>query len=135
MNPRNLSIVAACVALTACGSLKDGALGRFHKYDANEYALAVGILVSTRELEKNCSNLATALSAVGEMSTKTDLFVTYLEGRPHNKRTLTMAQDLRAMIRDTEDKTTVSEFFCRERAKNMVKAAELLRTSSGEKPE
>ncbi len=135
MNPRNLSILAACLALTACGSLRDGALGRFHKYDANEYVLAVGIVVSARGVEKHCSNMATALSAVGEVGTKTDFFVAYVEGRPHNKRTLTMAQDLRAMVRDTEDKTTMSEFFCRERAKNIIKAAELLRTSSGEKPE
>ena len=135
MRSKSLSTIAACLVLAGCGSLKDGALGRFHKYDANEYILTVEIVASARGVEKNCGDSATALTSVAEVRTKTDFLLIYAEGRPYNKSTLTMAQDLRSMIADTENKTAMSEFFCRERAKNIVKAAELLRSSSGEKPE
>lgn len=135
MNLRNLSIILVCSTLVACSSLRDGVLGRFHKYDANEYALATGIVAESRSMDQTCGNLATAVSKAHDLGTKTDFFILYVEGRPYNKRTVTLARDLRTMLQDTEDRTEMSEFFCRERAKNIVKAAELIRTHSGGKPE
>lgn len=135
MNLRNLSVVLLCTTLVACSGLRDGVLGKLHKYDANEYALAAGIVAESRGMTQACGNLATAVSMARDIGAKTDFFIVYVEGRPYNSKTIALARDLRTMLTDTEDRTEMSEFFCRERAKNIVKAAELIRTHSGGKPE
>lgn len=135
MNPRNLSIVLICSALVGCASFRDGVLGKFHKYDPNEYALATGLVVESRGMHNSCGNLATVVSKAHDIGAKADFFIAYVEGRPNNNKTVALARDLRSMLTDTEDRTEMSEFFCKERVKNIVKAAELIRTHSGGKPE
>lgn len=135
MNLQNLSAVVVCVVLTACAPVKDGALGRFHRYDANEYTLTVGILHAARSIESQCGATGGAKHMFENLKDRVGFFLTYAEGRPHNNRTVGLATDLRDMIADTANRNEMSEFFCQERAKNIVRASEILRSASGEKPE
>lgn len=135
MKPRLLNCLTICLFLAACSPVKDGALGRLHRYDANEYVLTVGLLHSARNIGSHCSQPEHALRLFQDLENKVDFFVTYTEGRPYNKRTTTLATDLRSMVVDTRNRSSMSEFFCQERSKNIVKAAEILRSAAGEKPE
>lgn len=130
-------LVTAIVTLNlvGCASLVDGVLGRYHNYDAHEYKLTVQVLHDARQLESVCADFDTVRGKLQDLSKQTKFMVTYTEGRRYNRRTHDMALALDRMVTDTAARDRMSTIFCRERSKNIVKAAEILRAASGEKPE
>jgi hypothetical protein len=132
---KHVIAVLSLVTLTGCSTLIDGITGKYHNYDAVEYNLAVDLVVRSRGIEPRCSDAVVAKKEVQELGQRVDYFLAYTEGRPYNKRTNELAKKIKDMVTDTEKRDAMSPFFCRERAKNIVKAAEILRGSSGEKRE
>lgn len=135
MNQKLLLSIAIVSLLTGCASVRDGLFGRYHKYDSREYEQTVLIVEELRSLESNCGNQAVALQITHDVNKRMGLFVAYAQGRPHNQRIVSQAKDLQTMLTDTEDRTAMSEYFCKERAKNLVRGAQILQTTSGSKPE
>lgn len=132
---KKLLIASTFVLLTGCSTFIDGVMGNYHNYDPVEYDRAVQQVVLARDLERNCDNLEVYKEIILQLRTQSQYHRAYLEGRPHNRRTLDLNDKLLSMIEDTANKEKVSKFFCQERSKNIVKAAEILRASSGEKRE
>lgn len=135
MNQKLLISLVVLTTISGCTSLRDGLLGHYHKYDAFEYQQTVQITKELRGLENSCDNLATVIQSVHSVNQRVEFLIAYAQGRPYNKHVTTQAQDLKKLLNDTQDRTAMSEFFCRERAKNIVKGAEILQTTSGSKPE
>jgi hypothetical protein len=129
---KKIILIAVAVALTGCASLVDGLLGRYHKYDSNEYALTVDLVYRARALEKQCPSIQ---KDVADLKQRTEYFITYDEGRRYNKRTLELGESVLKILKDTESRTNMSAFFCKERSKNIVRATEILRDTAGRKPE
>jgi hypothetical protein len=132
---KKLLIVPIFVVLTGCSTLIDGIMGNYHNYDPIEYDRAVAQLVTARGLEAKCSTPGDYKATITHMASQLKYHQAYLEGRPYNKRTLELNGKLLSMVEDTAKRETMSAFFCKERSKNIVKAAEILRSSSGEKRE
>jgi hypothetical protein len=133
-------IVAGIMAVTLTGcatsnSLVDGLLGRYHNYDPIEYAQAVSLVVTARSLESACTDTGVYQYRLGALHDGAKDLRAYAEGRPYNQRTTELVDAIDKLIKDTASKETMSAFFCRERSRNITKAAEILRASSGEKPE
>lgn len=134
------SIAAVLITLTLTGcattsSLVDGLLGRYHNYDPVEYGQTVHLVLQARALESACQDPNMFKYKLHSMDSTADQLQAYTEGRPYNKRMLEVTDALIGMIQDTVKKDSMSDFFCRQRAKNIVKAAETIRTLSGDKPE
>jgi hypothetical protein len=91
--------------------------------------------MQARALESACQDTNMLKYKLYSMDSTADQLQSYAEGRPHNKRMIEVTNTLIGMIQDTVKKDNMSEFFCRQRAKNIVKAAETIRTLSGGKPE
>jgi hypothetical protein len=123
------------VTLTGCATLRDGLLGNYHLYDPLEYHMTVDLVIQARDIEKHCGNVADVKAHLVDMTNNVNYFMAYLEGRPHNARTMAMNQELKTMVLDTARRDSMSQFFCRERSKNIVQAAEILRSHSGGKKE
>ena len=132
---KKIIAIVSLVMLTGCSTLVDGVLGKYHNYDAVEYNLSVDLVVRSRGIEPRCSDTASAKKEIHDLGQRVDYFVAYTEGRQYNKRTNELAKKMKDMVIDTEKRDIMSPFFCRERAKNIVKAAEIIRSSSGEKRE
>lgn len=133
-----LTAVLISVALTGCATsntLLDGLLGRYHNYDPVEYAQTVHLVMAARGLEESCADRDVLQYRLYSMDNTVDQLRAYAEGRPYNSRLTELFDTLIAMIQETARKEQMSEFFCRQRSKNIVKAAETIRTLSGEKPE
>lgn len=130
-------LISALVILTlaGCASIVDGVLGRYHNYDAHEYTLTVQMLHEARQLESACVDTDAVRNRLQELAKQTKFMITYTEGRKYNRRTHDMVLALDRMVTDTAARERMSLIFCRERSKNIVRAAEILRTASGEKPE
>lgn len=135
MKMSRLSVLALCAMLTACATARDGVSGKFHRFDATEYAQTVHILKTVRGIEPQCSNFAHAQRMIDTVSDQLDHLVLYSEARPYNQRMVSLVLDVRKLIIDTQARNTMSELFCQERARNLVRAAETLRSTSGAKPE
>ena len=130
--------VLISVALTGCATsntLLDGLLGRYHNYDPVEYGQTVHLVQEARTLESACEDRDLLQYKLYSMDNTVDQLRAYAEGRPYNNRLTELSDTLIGMIKDTVKKTEMSQFFCRQRAKNIVRAAETIRTLSGEKPE
>ena len=130
--------VLISVALTGCATsntLLDGLLGRYHNYDPVEYGQTVHLVQEARTLESACEDRDLLQYKLYSMDNTVDQLRAYTEGRPYNNRLTELSDTLIGMIKDTVKKTEMSQFFCRQRAKNIVRAAETIRTLSGEKPE
>ena len=130
--------VLISVALTGCATsntLLDGLLGRYHNYDPVEYGQTVHLVQQARTLESACEDRDLLQYKLYSMDNTVDQLRAYTEGRPYNNRLTELSETLIGMIQDTVKKTEMSQFFCRQRAKNIVRAAETIRTLSGEKPE
>ena len=130
--------VLISVALTGCATsntLLDGLLGRYHNYDPVEYGQTVHLVQEARTLESACEDRDLLQYKLYSMDNTVDQLRAYAEGRPYNNRLTELSDTLIGMIQDTVKKTEMSQFFCRQRAKNIVRAAETIRTLSGEKPE
>ena len=130
--------VLISVALTGCtttNTLLDGLLGRYHNYDPVEYGQTVHLVQQARTLESACEDRDLLQYKLYSMDNTVDQLRAYTEGRPYNNRLTELSETLIGMIQDTVKKTEMSQFFCRQRAKNIVRAAETIRTLSGEKPE
>ena len=130
--------VLISVALTGCATsntLLDGLLGRYHNYDPVEYGQTVHLVQEARTLESACEDRDLLQYKLYSMDNTVDQLRAYTEGRPYNNRLTELSDTLIGMIQDTVKKTEMSQFFCRQRAKNIVRAAETIRTLSGEKPE
>ena len=130
--------VLISVALTGCATsntLLDGLLGRYHNYDPVEYGQTVHLVQQARTLESACEDRDLLQYKLYSMDNTVDQLRAYTEGRPYNNRLTELSDTLIGMIQDTVKKTEMSQFFCRQRAKNIVRAAETIRTLSGEKPE
>jgi 1-aminocyclopropane-1-carboxylate deaminase/D-cysteine desulfhydrase-like pyridoxal-dependent ACC family enzyme len=123
------------VALTGCTSTADGLLGRFHRFDSTEYAMTVDLVAEARSMTPQCENFAQAVESARNIARKADRLALYVGGRPYNSRTTELTKSLRDLATDTQYRDTMSEFFCRERSKNIIKAAEILMKHTGEKPE
>lgn len=129
---KKIILIAATVMLTGCASLVDGLLGRYHNYDSSEYALTVDLVHHARNLQGQCPDLKLPVT---DLKQRTDYFITYAEGRRYNQRTVELAQSLAKILKDTESRSGMSAFFCKERSKNIVRATETLRDVAGRKPE
>ena len=130
--------VLISVALTGCATsntLLDGLLGRYHNYDPVEYGQTVHLVQEARTLESACEDRDLLQYKLYRMDNTVDQLRAYTEGRPYNNRLTELSDTLIGMIQDTVKKTEMSQFFCRQRAKNIVRAAETIRTLSGDKPE
>ena len=130
--------VLISVALTGCATsntLLDGLLGRYHNYDPVEYGQTVHLVQEARTLEAACEDRDLLQYKLYSMDNTVDQLRAYTEGRPYNNRLTELSDTLIGMIQDTVKKTEMSQFFCRQRAKNIVRAAETIRTLSGDKPE
>ena len=130
--------VLISVALTGCATsntLLDGLLGRYHNYDPVEYGQTVHLVQEARTLESACEDRDLLQYKLYSMHNTVDQLRAYTEGRPYNNRLTELSDTLIGMIQDTVKKTEMSQFFCRQRAKNIVRAAETIRTLSGDKPE
>ena len=130
--------VLISVAMTGCATsntLLDGLLGRYHNYDPVEYGQTVHLVQEARTLESACEDRDLLQYKLYSMDNTVDQLRAYTEGRPYNNRLTELSDTLIAMIQDTVKKTEMSQFFCRQRAKNIVRAAETIRTLSGDKPE
>ena len=130
--------VLISVALTGCATsntLLDGLLGRYHNYDPVEYGQTVHLVQEARTLESACEDRDLLQYKLYRMHNTVDQLRAYTEGRPYNNRLTELSDTLIGMIQDTVKKTEMSQFFCRQRAKNIVRAAETIRTLSGDKPE
>lgn len=132
---KKILIVATIVLLTGCSTLIDGIMGNYHNYDPVEYNQSVNQVVLARDLESKCERIDDYRIILQQMSYHLKYSQAYLEGRPYNKRTLELNAKLLGMVEDTAKREKMSTFFCKERSKNIVKAAEILRASSGEKRE
>ena len=119
----------------ACTPVKDGALGQVHRYDTTEYNQTVQILYSAGRIGQHCSVSDQLSRSLQDLEDQVIFFKIYAEGRPYNSRTVSLASDLQKLITDTRARSEMSEFFCQERIKNIVRASEILRFASGEKPE
>lgn len=135
MNLRNLSLIIILTCTAACAPVRDGALGRFHRYDTTEYRQTVEILHSVQKIDQYCSSPDTLSQELQRLDDRVTFFKIYAEGRPYNSRTVSLVSDLQSLVTDTRARTQMSEFFCQERIRNIVRAAEILRSASGEKPE
>ena len=130
--------VLISVALTGCATsntLLDGLLGRYHNYDPVEYGQTVHLVQEARTLESACEDRDLLQYKLHSMDNTVEQLRAYAEGRPYNNRLTELSDTLIGMIQDTVKKTEMSQFFCRQRAKNIVRAAETIRTLSGDKPE
>ena len=132
---KKLLITLTVVLLTGCSTLIDGIMGNYHNYDPIEYNHAVNQVVLARGLEERCTQIDQYKAVLGQMVYNLKYNQAYLEGRQYNKKTLDLNNKLLNMVEDTAKRETMSAFFCKERSKNIVKAAEILRSSSGEKRE
>ena len=133
-----VTAVLISVALTGCttsNTLLDGLLGRYHNYDPVEYGQTVHLVQEARTLESACEDRDLLQYKMYRMDNTVDQLRAYTEGRPYNNRLTELSDTLIGMIQDTVKKTEMSQFFCRQRAKNIVRAAETIRTLSGDKPE
>ena len=133
-----VTAVLISVALTGCttsNTLLDGLLGRYHNYDPVEYGQTVHLVQEARTLESACEDRDLLQYKLYRMDNTVDQLRAYTEGRPYNNRLTELSDTLIGMIQDTVKKTEMSQFFCRQRAKNIVRAAETIRTLSGDKPE
>lgn len=133
-------IASTFVALTLTGcatsnTLIDGLLGRYHNYDAVEYQHTVHLVMLARGIEQSCTDRDVLQYRLYSLDNTADQLRAHAEGRPYNGRMVQLTDTLIGMIQDTANKKQMSEFFCRQRSKNIVKAAETIRTMSGEKPE
>lgn len=133
-------VAASLMALTLSGcatsnSLLDGLLGRYHNYDPVEYAHTVVLVRQARQLENSCRDPEQLQSQLQGLDQGLIMMRTHAEGRPYNTRLTQLTDDMHRMVRETASKTDMSEFFCRQRSKNIARAAEIMRTLSGEKPE
>ena len=133
-----VTTVLISIALTGCATsntLLDGLLGRYHNYDPVEYGQTVHLVKEARTLEAACEDRNLLQYKLYSMDNTVDQLRAYAEGRPYNSRLTELSDTLIAMIQDTAKKKEMSEFFCRQRSRNIVKAAETIRALSGEKPE
>lgn len=133
-----MTMVLVSVALTGCATsntLLDGLLGRYHNYDPVEYGQTVHLVQQARNLETACEDRNMLQYRLYSLDNTVDQLRVYAEGRPYNGRLTELSDTLIGMIQDTVKKKEMSEFFCRQRSRNIVKAAETIRTLSGEKPE
>ena len=133
-----VTAVLISVALTGCttsNTLLDGLLGRYHNYDPVEYGQTVHLVQEARTLESACEDRDLLQYKLHSMDNTVEQLRAYAEGRPYNNRLTELSDTLIGMIQDTVKKTEMSQFFCRQRAKNIVRAAETIRTLSGDKPE
>ena len=133
-----MTMVLVSVALTGCATsntLIDGLLGRYHNYDPVEYGQTVQLVQAARTLEAACEDRNLIQYKLYSMHNTVDQLRAYTEGRPYNSRLTQLSDTLIGMIQDTVKKQEMSEFFCRQRSRNIVKAAETIRALSGEKPE
>jgi hypothetical protein len=133
-------IVAGIMAVTLTGcatsnSFVDGLLGRYHNYDPIEYAQAVSLVVTARSLETACADINVYRYRLDALHDGANDLRAYAEGRPYNQHTAELVDTINKLIKDTASKETMGAFFCRERSRNIVKATEILRAASGEKPE
>lgn len=134
----SIAAVSITLTLTGCATtstLVDGLLGRYHNYDPVEYGQTVHLVLQARTLEAACQDTDMLKYKLYSMDNTADQLQAYAEGRPHNKRMIEVTDALIGMIQDTVKKDSISDFFCRQRAKNIVEAAETIRTLSGDKPE
>lgn len=134
------AIAAALIAVTLSGcatsnTLIDGLLGRYHNYDAVEYQHTVNLVMQARGLEPSCAERDVMQYRLFSLDNLADQLRAHAEGRPYNGRMVALTDTLIKMIQDTAKKSDMSEFFCQQRSRNIVKAAETIRTLSGEKPE
>ena len=127
--------VILALALSGCATIKDGLLGNYHLYDPVEYHMTVDLVIQARDTEKHCVDQGAVKTHLVDMANNVNYFMVYLEGRPYSARTLAMTQELKKMVLDTAKRDNISLYFCRERSKNIVQAAELLRGHSGGKKE
>lgn len=134
---KTFAVFFIALTMTGCATttLLDGLLGRYHNYDPVEYAKTVDVVIKARVLEPTCSDQISFRQQLAELDQSVQELRAYAEGRPYNTRTVTLADAVSNIVKDTKSKEQISQFFCRERSKNIVKAAEILRTASGEKPE
>lgn len=126
------------VMLTGCATsntLIDGLLGRYHNYDPVEYGQTVHLVIEARALASACEDLNLYKYRLYSMRNTVNQIRAYAEGRPYNTRLVELTDTLTSMIQNTVSKDQMSLFFCRERSKNIVTAAETVRTLSGDKPE
>lgn len=133
-----IAAVLITVTLTGCATsntLIDGLLGRYHNYDPAEYEQTVQLVMAARGLEESCAERDVMQYRLYSLDNTADELRAYAEGRPYNNRMVELTDTLITMIQDTAKKSEMSDFFCRQRSKNIVKAAETIRTLSGEKPE
>ena len=133
-----MTTMLVSVALTGCATsntLLDGLLGRYHNYDPVEYGQTVHLVQEARTLEAACEDRNLLQYKLYSMDNTVDQLRAYAEGRPYNNRLTELSDTLITMIQDTVKKKEMSEFFCRQRSRNIVKAAETIRALSGEKPE
>lgn len=129
-----IALAAAAISgLTACSTLVDGMLGRYHAYDAVEYAQTVDLLRQSRLLVPACADPVVAKQHFQSTLQTAESLQLYLEGRPHNQKLVEIAVKITGMLRDSVQRDSMSRFFCQERARNITQATELLRRISGEK--
>ena len=128
-------IIVSTLVLTGCSTLVDGILGRYHNYDPVQYKLTVDLVVASRNIEPSCSNTNAARTAANIVKDKANYYIDYTAGRQYNKKENELATKLYNLATDTAKRETMSLFFCKERAKNLVSAAEVIRSVSGEKKE
>ena len=132
---KKILIASTFVLLTGCSTFIDGIMGNYHNYDPIEYNTAVRQVMTARTLEGQCDRPESYKVSLDHMLHQLRYNQAYLEGRPYNKRTLELNGKLLSIVEDTAKRDKMSAFFCKERSKNIVKAAEILRSSSGEKRE
>ena len=133
-----VTMVLVSVTLTGCATsntLLDGLLGRYHNYDPVEYNQTVHLVQEARTLEAACEDRNLLQYKLYSMDNTVDQLRAYAEGRPYNGRLTELSDSLIVMIQETVKKKEMSEFFCRQRSRNIVRAAETIRALSGEKPE
>lgn len=133
-------VATTLVALTLTGcatsnTLIDGLLGRYHNYDPVEYGQTVHLVMQARTLEAACQDTNLLKYKLYSIDNAADQLRAYAEGRAHNTRLVAVTDTLIGMIQETVKKDSMSEFFCRQRSRNIVKAAETIRALSGDKPE
>ena len=132
---RLIYVLPLLFLLTACETLFDGILGNFTSYDPNEYNITVELVHESRKLEKLCDSPDSYKEQIVKLEDRAEYFVVYSEGRDSNKRVLKNATYLSNLVASTASRVSMSKPFCVERSRNIVKATEILRSSSGGKTE
>tara|TARA_R110000868_G_scaffold48082_1_gene156748 strand:- start:93 stop:494 length:402 start_codon:yes stop_codon:yes gene_type:complete len=132
---KRILIVSTLAMLTGCSTLLDGVMGHYHNYDPVQYKLTVDLVLASRNIEPSCSNINAARTAANIVKDKAIYYIEYTAGRQYNKKENDLAIKLYNLSADTVKRDSMSLFFCKERAKNLVSAAEVIRSTAGEKKE